>query len=260
MKTILLKSKKAVFSHRHGIFGARRGEGFDFVELAQYDYASDAKRIDWIAFAKSGEVYMKVYEEELSHNIAIVPILSGSLHFGYSRLKIDMLLEAMSLIAYSALLSQEELLIQIEQTKFHPRSIEEIDAILSKITSFNLIGKKGRFDPKSIKLLEPHLLILISDFLDPIDLDGLGFRHDVVAIVLKCTPKRLHTRALTKDPVSLRKRGAELNGKTIALHNKKLDKIRQNNLLALSKKGAQILEIEEIEDIFFKLYHFFGSR
>ena len=262
MKSLILRSKKAVFAHTHGIFGARRGEGFEFVELAGYDYASDARRIDWMALAKSGELYMKIYEEELAQRIAVVPLISGSLHFGYKRLKSQMLIEALTLIAHSALLCGEELTLFWQERPYRPQSHFEADTILQKIAEHPLIGQKLQFEESSLfaKLPSRSLLILVGDFLEPIDIKALAARHDVVAIAMACRPISFSTQAQLKDVENLKSKSATLTPSTLANHARKLHKIQQINLLELEKRGVDTVRIFEDESMFDALFHFFGSR
>ncbi len=262
MKNLILRSKKAVFAHTHGIFGAKRGEGFEFVELAGYDYASDARRIDWMALAKSGELYMKIYEEELAQRIALVPLISGSLYFGYQRLKFEMLIEALALIAHSALLCREELTLFWQDRPYRPQSHFEADKIVQKIAENPPIGQKLQFEKSSLfaKLPNRSLLILVGDFLEPIKIKALAAKHDVVAIALACRPITLNTHTQLKDVESLRTKSTTLTPATIANHAYKLHKIQQTNLLELEKRGVDTLRIFEDESIFDALFHFFGSR
>ena len=88
LQKILIKSKKAAFSHIIGNNSTLfKGEGYDFVELREYEDGEDIKKIDWKTTAKMQKPYVKVFHSQRELNISIVPILNGSIHFGTTRLK-----------------------------------------------------------------------------------------------------------------------------------------------------------------------------
>ncbi len=51
-----------------------KGEGYDFVELREYEDGEDIKKIDWIISAKMQKPYVKVFHSQRELNITIAPI------------------------------------------------------------------------------------------------------------------------------------------------------------------------------------------
>ncbi|BAF69701.1 DUF58 domain-containing protein [Nitratiruptor sp. SB155-2] len=265
MKQLIIKAKKAVYAHQHGIFSASIGEGFDFVELTEYDYVSDAKKIDWIAYAKSGEAYMKLYQEEHMRNITIIPLLSGSLYFGFSRLKWEMLLEAVVLVGFSALASKDNLTWVSIDNKADLLRISneyELEKLFLTFSKESIIGKSVTFniDQLFYRLDQKHLIILLGDFLDPISLKLLPTKHEVVVIAFANRAKHFSKEAILKDTQNLNEKSVKLTPKTIDTYIKKTDTLQQEHLMQLKKQGCDMLTIYEDEDIFTKLQLFFGSR
>ena len=83
IEPLIIKTKKQLFSTQAGIFSSPAGgEGFDFLEMREYAYGEDARRIDWIVSAKAGKPYVRLYQEERSRTLALVPLLCDTLHFG----------------------------------------------------------------------------------------------------------------------------------------------------------------------------------
>jgi len=53
IKQLLIKTKKAVFSQQIGNNTSKiKGEGYDFVELREYEDGEDIRKIDWTISAK----------------------------------------------------------------------------------------------------------------------------------------------------------------------------------------------------------------
>jgi len=57
---ILIKAKRQVFSEHLGTnLSPMKGEGYDFIELREYEYGEDIKKIDWTTSAKLQKPYVK---------------------------------------------------------------------------------------------------------------------------------------------------------------------------------------------------------
>ena len=259
MRSLILRAKKRVFASQLGLFSAPLGkEGYDFFDLEPYDYMSDAKRIDWKAFAKTRELYKKNFTEERSKNIHLLPILGGSLFFGSSRLKFETLLEALAIIGFSALRSKERLFVQGTPI----RNIFEFESFLQKLAAQKLIGKKASFDPTLFYRSPKALTIVLSDFLEPVDLSLFRARDDVVALFILDhleTEKVLYEDATLVDTITLAQTGAKL-ASSMHRYHKNISALHQRQKSDFEKLGIEWVELYEDSDIFTKLLHFFGSR
>ncbi|XPV54901.1 MAG: DUF58 domain-containing protein [Halarcobacter ebronensis] len=47
-----------------------KGEGYDFLELKEYEYGEDVKNIDWVISAKLKKPYVKVFHAQRELNIS----------------------------------------------------------------------------------------------------------------------------------------------------------------------------------------------
>ena len=87
LKKILIKTKRQVFSEISGnnasIF---KGEGYDFIELREYQVGDDVKKIDWIISAKLQKPFVKIFREERELNVVVASMLNGSVHFGTKKI------------------------------------------------------------------------------------------------------------------------------------------------------------------------------
>ena len=267
LKNLLIKSKKEVFSQKNGIFKSQNiGDGFDFAELREYDYQSDAKKIDWMAFAKTRELYQKEYNFELSRNITILPIFTGSLFFGYERLLKDMVLETAAILGYSALLSKDLLsfgYIRGEKLFINYLNLSfEIDKVIEKMDTLEIKGVDFSFDFNRLfyKLREKNLIILIGDFLYKVNLTLLSKKHEVICIVVRNRLKTNKNYLQLKDNITFKDRNFLLDEKGVKIYENRVKKKLYENYANFKKEGIDFIEVYENENIFRKLSLFFGNR
>ena len=197
VKKILIKTRKQVFS---GILGNNssllKGEGYDFLELKEYEYGEDVKNIDWIISAKLQKPYVKVFHAQKELNINIVPILNGSMFFGTKRLKKDLANEVCSLLAYisvkqgdpfSSFIANENLTLLSKKSK---KSFA-VNDMLIKLDDYDCLGKKLSYENIANSLFKTiknkSIIFLIGDFFDVsnLDLKLLSKKHEVYAIIIR---------------------------------------------------------------------------
>ena len=263
MKSIVLRSKKKILASRHGLFAARTAEGIDFDELVEYDYQSDAKKIDWNSYARTGKLYQKRFISEHSRHILIAPILTGSLHFGYDRLLFEKVVEAVSLLSFSALLAKDlvHLAPIVEESVQLTRltNFVEAEKELERLANTKIVGKGFKCD---LNRLYPHpksLLIFIGDFLYTPDLKLLAAKHDVVCILFRQTLLPFLEPVETTDNVTMKKKGSLFDTKGIAHYTRRREALHSELFEAWRRDRVDYVVIEE-EPIFEKLRLFFGRR
>lgn len=194
---MLIKAQKEVFSKIVGEKNSRhKGVGYDFVELREYESGDDIKHIDWIISSKMGKPYIKVFHQQRELNVSIVPILTGSVHFGTKVLKHQLINEVCALIAYSCVkqndpfesfICNDNIVLNTKKTKqlFGVRTLAE------KIANYDVLGKKVDWTLISKKLFtqlrQRSLVFLIGDFFDTkaLDLRAFSMRHEVVLIIIR---------------------------------------------------------------------------
>lgn len=102
LKKITIKTRRQIFSEIIGNNSSLlKGEGYDFLELKEYEYGEDVKKIDWVISAKFKKPYVKVFHAQKELNINIVPILNGSVFFGSKKFKQELITEVCSILGYS---------------------------------------------------------------------------------------------------------------------------------------------------------------
>ena len=99
-------SKQLFAGEYHSAF---KGRGMSFSEVREYQYGDDVRNIDWNVTARTGDPYIKIFEEEREMTVILMVDVSGSTHFGTDKswddeavMKQDMLTEICAVIAFSA--------------------------------------------------------------------------------------------------------------------------------------------------------------
>ncbi|NPA81802.1 MAG: DUF58 domain-containing protein [Epsilonproteobacteria bacterium] len=270
--SLIIKTKKEVFSNSAGIYGSkRRGEGYDFLELEEYDYTSDAKKIDWLISAKMQKPYVKVTQDEKRRNIVAVFLLSGSLFFGSGRLKIETLLEAFSILGFSAFRGGDIFRGGYILEKEIFLSLPYLDLFLlqediKRISKISLLGKRGEFGRLNdlfYMIKEKSFVVFLGDFSYEIDLSLFAAKHEVLAVVARDGVERgsrMDEEVELVDNESLREGSYLLNDFSLRKYGERMDERLWRNYEAFGKVGIDYLEIFDYDRVFLKLYNYFLGK
>ncbi len=237
LKKIIIKTKRQIFSEIIGNNSSLlKGEGYDFLELKEYEYGEDVKKIDWIISAKLKKPYVKVFHAQKELNINIVPILNGSVYFGSKRFKQELITEVCSILAYSCIKQSDPFSSYIANdrielcTKKSKRNFA-VEKMSEKIFNYKSLGKKVNF--KTItnelfkKIKKRSIIFLIGDFFDieNLDLKLLSKKHEIVAIIIRDrfeeNPFELGNVSLV-DPSTNQNFNGNINKKTILNYKKRV--------------------------------------
>lgn len=86
-----------------GYHSAFKGRGMSFSEVRQYQFGDDVRAIDWNVTARTGEAYIKIFEEEREQTLLLLADLSGSTFFGAQGPdKRELIAEICAVLAFSA--------------------------------------------------------------------------------------------------------------------------------------------------------------
>lgn len=197
LKKILIKSKKEVFSDISGNNSSKlKGEGYDFLELREYEYGDDVKHIDWTISAKLQQPYVKVFHAQKELDIHIVSLLSGSLYFGLEKFKNEIVTEVCSVLGFSAIkqgdpfssyIANEDLTILTKKSK----KFFSVVSMCEEIYNYKLINKiidyKKVCDKLFLTIKRKSVIFLIGDFIDfkNLDLKLLSKKHEVYIVIIR---------------------------------------------------------------------------
>jgi len=197
LKKLLIKTKKAVFSQQIGNNSSKfKGEGYDFVELREYQDGEDIRKIDWTISAKMQKTFVKVFYAQRELEIVIVPILNGSVYFGTKILKQEQIAQIVAILGYvssaqgdrfSSYIANETVQLNSKKTK----KLLAVDKMVESIFNYDPIGK--RVDYKIIEdqlfktIKQKSIIFLIGDFFDieALDLKLIAKKHEIIAIIVR---------------------------------------------------------------------------
>ena len=196
VRKIEIKTKgltKHIFSGEY--HSAFKGRGMSFSEVRSYQYGDDVRNIDWNVTARTGEPFVKVFEEERELTVMLLVDLSRSAFFGtVEQMKNELLTEICAVLAFSAITNNDKvgvILFSDRIEKFIPpkkgkqhilRIIRELLDIVPVGTGTD-IGGALRFFNNVIK--KKSICFVLSDFMTKGYEDALRIakrRHDIIGI------------------------------------------------------------------------------
>jgi uncharacterized protein (DUF58 family) len=90
----------------HSVF---KGRGMSFAEVREYAYGDDVRSIDWNVTARTGQPFVKIFEEERELTVMLLVDVSASEDFGTKgRLKAELAVEICALLAFSAIKNNDK--------------------------------------------------------------------------------------------------------------------------------------------------------
>lgn len=176
---------------------AFKGRGIEFSEVRPYQIGDDIRTIDWNVSARSGDVYVKIFEEEREQTLMLVVDVSGSEDFGSSsKFKREIAAEICSLIGFSAIQNNDKvgLLLFSDRVELFVPPKKGRKHVLRLLRELFAHEPQSRGTDLSVAL--NHLLhvlkrrsivLLVSDFFDAgfvKPLRVVARRHDTVAVQL----------------------------------------------------------------------------
>ena len=187
----------------NNIFGgeyhsAFKGQGIEFSEVRPYQVGDDVRNIDWNVSARTGETYVKVFEEEREQTLMLAVDISGSGEFGtQTKFKREIAAEIAAIAAFSAIQNSDKvglLLFSDRVELFVPpaKGRRHVLRLLRELFAYEPASRGTSIETALTHLhrvLKRHAIVmLMSDFIDTQfekPLRALARRHDVVAVYLQ---------------------------------------------------------------------------
>jgi uncharacterized protein (DUF58 family) len=157
----------------------RRGGSAEFQEHRPYEPGDDLRRIDWLAFARTGQPVTKLFRAEEDAVVRLVLDASLSLDFG-APTKLDLAKRLAAAVGYLALASGQRAELGVARIRPElPRPLERSGrarrgrvAITALFRELSRVVAAGRTDlAGALRTLvesaaRPGLVVVVSDFLD----------------------------------------------------------------------------------------------
>ena len=196
LRQIEIKTKglsKHIFSGDYQ--SAFKGRGMSFSEVRDYQYGDDVRNIDWNVTARTGDPFVKVFEEERELTVFLLVDISRSALFGtVNQFKNEIIAELCAVMAFSAMSNNDKvgaILFSDKVELFIPakKGKKHILRIIRELIENN-IPAKGTNLKSALKYLnnvqkKRSIVFLISDFLTTgyeDDLKLASKRHDIIGI------------------------------------------------------------------------------
>ncbi|RMF03123.1 MAG: DUF58 domain-containing protein [Bacteroidetes bacterium] len=278
VRKIEIKSKgltRHIFAGEY--HSAFKGRGMSFSEVRNYQYGDDVRNIDWNVTARTGEPYIKVFEEERELTVMLLVDISRSVFFGTTpQMKNELITEICAVLAFSAINNNDKVGVlffsdQIE--KFIPPKKGKTH-ILRIIRELVEIKPQGRGTDVAMALQyfnnvvkKRSICFMVSDFLTQgyeTPLRVAARRHDLIGIHLYDPleaelPKAGLIRAI--DAETSQMSWIDTNNETVRTRYAQWFAENQayfrNQFL---RSGADTISIRTTDSYVDALHHFFKKR
>ncbi len=176
---------------------AFKGRGIEFSEVRSYQFGDDIRSIDWNVTARTGEAFVKIFEEEREQTLLLVVDISGSSDFGSrDKFKREIAAEICAILGFSAIRNNDKvgLLLFSDQVELFVPPKSGRRHVLRLVR--DLFAHKPQSSGTALQSALDHILrvirrrsivLLVSDFFDEgfeRPLRMVSRRHDTVAVHL----------------------------------------------------------------------------
>jgi uncharacterized protein (DUF58 family) len=178
--------------------GKRRGGSAEFLEHRAYTAGDDLRRMDWLAFARTGEPVLKTFRTEEDVVVRLVVDASASLDAG-TPTKLDTARRLAAAIGYMALAGSERTQViaageGLSRVGEPARGKAALPKLLRELEAMQPRGGTdlGRaIDALVQRAPRAGMLVVLSDFMDPGPFDlaigrAAAAGHDVALVQILC--------------------------------------------------------------------------
>jgi uncharacterized protein (DUF58 family) len=258
----------------HSVF---RGRGMEFREVREYVPGDDVRTIDWNVTARSGQTFVKLFEEERELTVVLVADVSRSGRFGSGRrTKSETVAELCGVLAFSAIANKDKVGLVLFSDRvelFVPpaKGRTHVLRLIRDLLTFEPAGTGTDLGPPlqlvGSVLKRKATVFLVSDFwtgdFGP-SLRPVARRHDVVAVRVR-DPRETTLPAVGLVRWTDAETGATLTVDTSSpavrdglAENARLRDVRLERLLRRS--GVDLIDVDATRSYAEPLQAFFARR
>lgn len=256
---------------------AFKGRGMAFSEVREYQSGDDVRLIDWNVTARSGDAYIKIFEEERELTTMLLVDVSGSKVFGTGdQSKRDLITELSAVISFSAIQNNDKvgvIFFSDKVEKYIPpkKGKSHILRIIRELIEFKPESKKTdigaalEFFTSVVK--KRAIVFLMSDFISPEFNNPLRIvakRHDLIAVKL-FDDKENHLPNIGLVNILDSETGKTMwvdtsDKKTIAKFERERSDYNSNLESLLMKNKVDIINLKTDDSYIIPLRQFFKKR
>lgn len=284
-KEVLKKIRKLEIQTKgmvNSIFGgeyqsAFKGRGMEFSEVRAYTYGDDIRQIDWNVTARTGDPFIKVFEEEREQTLMLCIDISQSGTFGSRRQsKMELAIELCAVLAFSAIKNSDKVGLvlfsdHIEKVVPPKKGKTHVLRLIRELYTTEPTGHGTDIgDALSYinRLLNRRaIVVLASDFMDS-DFDKqlriTNQKHDLVSIIIN---DRLEDElpdlgvVRFQDPETGREKMVDTSSKKVRMaYNKKRAEQKKELHDRLLRMKIDSIEVHTNESYVQPLMGFFQRR
>ena len=176
---------------------AFKGRGIEFAEVRPYQYGDDVRTIDWNVSARTGEPFVKLFDEEREQTLLLAVDVSASEDFGSAEgVKRDLAAEVCAVLGFSALRNHDKvgLLLftdRVERFVAPAKGRRHVLRLVRDLFAHRAAGRGtdlGAALDHALRMMKRRaIVVLVSDFRAEAAgyarrLKTLAQKHDVVAV------------------------------------------------------------------------------
>jgi uncharacterized protein (DUF58 family) len=175
---------------------AFKGRGMVFSEVREYQYGDDIRQIDWNVTARTGDTFIKIFEEEREQILMLLVDISASGIFGSQQRKSDVTTEMCAVLAFSAIKNGDKVGLvlfsdRIEKVVLPKKGRLHVLRLIRELYTTKPEGKGTdinvplRFVNRLLK--RKAIIILASDFYAPDYEKSIKItnkKHDLIAVTV----------------------------------------------------------------------------
>ncbi len=254
-----------------------KGKGMSFSEVRDYQYGDDIRNIDWNVTARTGDPYVKVFEEERELTVIFLIDISKSSFFGtINQFKSEINTEICATLAFSALTNNDKvgaILFSDQIEKYIPpkKGRQHVLRIIREMIYFKPVNN-GTNITEALKYLnnvvkKRSITFVLSDYMSEGYEDALRVaskKHDIIGIkVYDDLEEQLPNVGLIKveDAETGEKQMIDTASSNIRKkYNEHFKEHSEYYKNAFRKAGAAVININTKEDYVKHLLRFFKSR
>ncbi|MCK5331589.1 MAG: DUF58 domain-containing protein [Candidatus Marinimicrobia bacterium] len=178
----------------HSVF---KGRGMQFSEVREYQPGDDIRLIDWNVTARTGNPFVKIFEEERELTVFLMVDVSRSGHFGsFEKFKTEIGAEIGAVLGFSAINNNDKVGLilfsdEVEKYIIPKKGRSHVLRVVRELLYHKPEGK-GTSIKTAIEFLlqvakRKSVVFLISDFIDQDYIKALRIanrKHDIIGIQL----------------------------------------------------------------------------
>ena len=258
----------------HSVF---KGRGMTFSEVRQYQQGDDIRLIDWNVTARSGEPFIKVFEEERELTVILIVDISASGAFGsQSQVKKNISAEIASVLGFSAIKNNDKVGLvlfseNVEKFIVPKKGKTHVMRVIRELLYFKP-KKRGTVLKNTIDFISrvakrKSVIFIISDFIDNgfwKSLKILNKKHDILGIKL-IDPSEVAFPdiglAKIEDQETQKEFWVDTSSKDLRMKMQENVESQLKNFMTKAKKnGVDMINIYTDQDFVEPLLKFFKMR